>query len=76
VRPGVEVVGELAGRLNTRTGEPPIATDTLSAMRIGSRFTRGPVRIDGALVVGVTERDPTWGFTAGMTWVFKGFNVP
>ena len=76
VRPGVEVVGELNGRLNTRSGTPPIATDSLAAMRLGSRFTRGPVRLDGALIVGVTERDPTWGFTAGMTWVFKGFDVP
>jgi len=25
--------------------------------------------------VGVTERDPTWGFSVGMTWVFKAFNV-
>jgi len=76
VRPGVEVVGELNGRLNTRSGTPPVGTDSLAAMRLGSRFTRGPVRLDGALIVGVTERDPTWGFTAGMTWVFKGFNVP
>ena len=29
----------------------------------------------GALIVGVTEFDPTWGFTAGVTWVFKGFTV-
>lgn len=76
VRPGVEVVGELNGRLNTRTGEPPIGTDSRSAMRLGSRFTRGPVRIDGAFIVGITENDPTWGFTTGLTWVFKGFNVP
>ncbi len=45
-------------------------------MRVGARFTQGPVRIDGALTIGVTERDPSWGFTAGMTWVFHGFTVP
>jgi hypothetical protein len=72
----VEVVGELNGRLNTRTGTAPIGTESLSAMRLGSRFTRGPVRIDGAFIVGITERDPTGGFTTGLTWVFKGFNVP
>lgn len=76
VKPGVEVVGELNGRLNTREGEPPVGTDSLSAMRLGTRFTRGPVRVDGALIVGVTERDPTWGFTTGITWVFRAFNVP
>jgi hypothetical protein len=33
------------------------------------------VRGDGALIVGITERDPTWGFTVGLTWVFKAFTV-
>lgn len=75
VAPGVEVVGELNGRLNTRSGTPPIGTDSLGLMRLGGRFTRGPVRIDGALIIGVTERDPSWGFTAGATWVFKAFTV-
>jgi hypothetical protein len=75
VAPGVEVVGELNGRLNTRSGVPPVGTESRSIMRIGARFTRGPVRIDGALLVGVTELDPTWGFSTGVTWVFKGFTV-
>jgi hypothetical protein len=44
-------------------------------MRVGSRFTRGPVRLDGALAIGVTDRDPTWGFTTGLTWVFSAFTV-
>ena len=76
VRQGVELVGEINGRQNTRSGEPPIGTDSRSTMRVGARFTQGPVRIDGALAIGVTELDPSWGFTAGMTWVFRGFTVP
>jgi hypothetical protein len=32
--------------------------------------------VDGALMLGVTERDPEWGLTGGLTWVFRGFNVP
>lgn len=75
VAPGAEIVGELNGRLNTREGVPPVGTDSSSVMRLGGRFTHGQVRIDGALVVGVTERDPTWGFSGGVTWVFKAFNV-
>jgi hypothetical protein len=75
VRPDVEVVGELNGRLNTREGEPPPGTDSRAVMRLGSRLTRGPVRIDAALLLGVTERDPSWGFTAGVTWVFRAFEV-
>jgi hypothetical protein len=75
IAPGVELVGEFNGRLNTRTGEPPIGTGSRAMMRVGSRLTRGPVRIDGALLVGVTDRDPSWGITAGATWVFRGFTV-
>jgi hypothetical protein len=76
VRPDVEVVGEWNGRLNTRSGEPPVATDSLAVLRLGARLTRGPVRVDGALMLGVTDRDPEWGLTGGLTWVFRGFNVP
>jgi Putative MetA-pathway of phenol degradation len=75
IAPGVEVVGELNGRINTRSGEPPPGTDSLATMRLGARLTRGPVRLDGALAIGVTERDPVWGFTTGVTWVFHAFDV-
>lgn len=75
VATGVEVVGELNGRASTRSGTPPIGTDSRSMMRVGARITRGPVRGDGALLIGVTERDPTWGFTGGITWVFKAFTI-
>jgi hypothetical protein len=75
VAEGVEVVGELSGRLNTGADLSPVGTETSSVMRVGARFTRGAVRLDGALLVGVTDRDPTWGFTSGLTWVFRGFTV-
>lgn len=75
IAPGLELVGELNGRLNTRSGEPPVGTESRAMMRLGSRFTRGPVRFDGALLVGVTDQDPSWGITGGLTWVFRGFTV-
>jgi len=75
VKTGAEIVGELNGRLNTRSGVPPVGTESRAMMRLGGRYTHGPVRIDGALLIGVTELDPTWGFTTGLTWVFKAFNV-
>lgn len=76
VRQGVEVVGEVNGRLDTRAGEPPVGTESRGVMRIGGRFTRQAVRVDAGLLVGITSRDPSVGFTAGLTWVFKGFSVP
>lgn len=76
VKQGLEVVGEVNGRLDTREGEPPPGTDTRGAMRLGARFTKGTVRIDGGVIIGMTSRDPGFGFTAGATWVFRGFTIP
>jgi hypothetical protein len=76
VRPGVELVGEINGRINTREGLPIPGTETRSMLRLGGRATRGPVRVDGAFLIGVTDYDPNWGISAGVTWVFRGFNVP
>jgi hypothetical protein len=75
VREGLEVVGELNGRANTRGGTPPVGTDSRSAVRVGGRLTRGTVRIDAGIILGLTSRDPGFGFTAGATYVFKGFTV-
>lgn len=76
VAAGTEVVAELNGRANTRNGVPPVATESRSNLRVGSRFTRGPVRLDGAFVFGLTDNDPSWGFSTGFTWVFNAFRVP
>ncbi len=75
VRTGVELVGEVNGRQNTRTGTPPVGTESRSAVRVGARLTRGPVRVDAAFLFGITSLDPEWGFTTGITWVFKAFDV-
>ena len=75
VREGLEVVGEINGRANTRSGTPPAGTESRSLVRVGGRFTRGTVRIDAGILLGITSRDPGFGFTAGATYVFKGFTV-
>jgi hypothetical protein len=73
---GVEVVGEFNGRLDVREGDPPPGTESRGMMRFGGRYTRGTARVDAGLLLGMTSRDPSVGFTAGVTWVFRGFNVP
>ena len=77
VRQGVEVVGEINGRYQPTNdeGTPPV-TDSRAAVRVGARFTHRTVRIDGGIVLGLTSRDPSFGITAGVTWVFRGFSVP
>jgi len=75
VREGVEVVGEINGRASTRGGTPPVGTEARGMMRLGGRITRGTVRLDAGILIGMTSRDPSFGFTAGATYVFKGFDV-
>lgn len=75
VATGLELVAEVNGRKNTRTGEPLAGLESRAMMRVGSRYTRGPVRADGAFLFGIAEKDPTWGFTAGLTWVFNAFTI-
>ena len=65
---GVELVGEVNGRASTTqrhaAGRAPKAGPSI---RLGGRFTRGTVRIDGGILLGITSRDPSFGFTAGAT---------
>jgi hypothetical protein len=77
VRQGVEIVGEVNGRWATASEEDtPPGTDSRGALRLGGRITRGTVRVDGGILIGLTDQDPGFGFTAGLTWVFRGFRVP
>ena len=75
VATGLEVVAEVNGRANTRSGTAIAGLESRSVMRVGSRYTRGPVRVDGAFLFGIAEKDPTWGFTTGLTWVFNAFTI-
>jgi hypothetical protein len=76
VREGFEAVGEVNGRLNTRDERIPTGTESRAALRGGLRYTRGAARVDGGVIIGLTSRDPNIGFTAGLTYVFRGFTLP
>lgn len=77
VRQGVEIVGEVNGRFAATYGEDkPPGSENRAAMRVGGRITSGTVRLDAGAIVGMTSRDPSIGFTAGFTWVFRGFAGP
>jgi hypothetical protein len=73
--PGVEVVGEVNGHIDSRHGTPPVGTETRSMARFGTRYTRGALRYDAGLLIGLTTHDPTWGITGGLTWVFQAFTI-
>jgi hypothetical protein len=70
-----EIVGEFVGRANFADIVTPGAEDR-GLMRFGARYTMSAVRIDGGILVGLSSRDPEFGFTGGLTWVFDAFRVP
>jgi hypothetical protein len=71
-----ELVGELNGRVSTRTGDPFPGTESRGLLNLGGRYTRGSVRLDAAVFLGLTTVDPTIGFTTGFTYVFNAFQMP
>jgi len=73
---GLEFVGEINGRFNTRDARVPPGTETRSTIRAGLRFTHAAVRFDGGVIFGLTALDPSFGFTGGVTYVFRGFTLP
>jgi hypothetical protein len=71
-----ELVGEVNGRVSTRGGEPFPGTENRGILKLGGRYTRGPVRLDAGVFFGLTTVDPTIGFTGGFTYVFSAFTIP
>jgi len=71
-----EIVGELNGRASVRRGAAAIGTESRGRLKLGGRFTQGPVRFDAALFFGLNAVDPTIGFTAGLTYVVSAFKIP
>ena len=69
VSPGAEVVGEIDGRVSTRSGTAPPGTDPRGQMTFGVRYTRNAVRFDAGLFTGLTTRDAKLGLTGGLTGV-------
>ena len=76
VTTAAEIVGEINGRKSTRSGTPPIGTESRSMVRFGGRYTLGSFRADAAMMFGVTAADPTIGAGAGFTYVFNAPRLP
>ncbi|HEX8029750.1 MAG TPA: hypothetical protein VF491_14860 [Vicinamibacterales bacterium] len=75
ISPAAEVVGEFVGRANFANIVTPGAEDR-GLRRFGARYTVKTVRLDAGILLGLTPRDPEFGFTGGFTWVFDAFKVP
>jgi len=71
-----DMVGEVNGRVSTRSGDAFPGTESRGLLKLGGRYTQGAIRVDGGISIGLTSIDPPVGITAGVTYVFDAFKVP
>ncbi len=71
-----ELVGELNGRVSMRSSGPFPGTETRGLLNLGGRYTRGPIRFDAGVFLGLTTDDPTIGVSTGFTYVIRAFDLP
>ena len=64
-----EVVGEINGRLTPFEKIVPRGLDSRGVMRLAGRYTYRMLRLDFGLLAGITKRDPSFGISAGATYV-------
>lgn len=74
---GMELVGEVNGRIDVK-GETPVGTEDRGQLRVGARFPLGSflggrARLDGGLLVGLTDAEPDLGATIGLTATTTSF---
>jgi hypothetical protein len=75
VHRGVHVVGEVAGRHNSRTITTSlVGTESQAQGRLGVQILAGGFRWDFAGIAGISANDPRSGFTFGVSKDFKLFD--
>jgi hypothetical protein len=65
----INVVSEVNGRLNTRSGAAPIGTESIGQFRVGTQIKASGLRFDTAAVFGLTKYSPRTGVIFGVTYV-------
>ena len=64
-----EIVGEVNGRLTPFEKIVPAGLESRGVLRLAGRYTYAMLRLDFGLLAGITERDPSFGISAGATYV-------
>jgi len=62
------IAGEVNGRANTRPGNGPLGTESMSEARLGMQIHASGLRFDFAGIKGLTSFSPNSGFTVGVTY--------
>ncbi len=72
----INLAGEINGRANTRQGNAPLGTESISQFRIGTQIKASGLRFDTAAIFGLTKFSPRTGVTFGVTYQSPGIFKP
>ena len=65
----INLVSEVNGRLNTRSGAAPVGTESIGQFRVGTQIKASGLRFDTAALFGITKNSPRTGIIFGVTYV-------
>jgi len=69
----LDAASEINGRLNTRSGDAPLGTESVSQFRFGAQVKASGLRFDTAAIIGIGKFSPRSGFTFGVTYESPAF---
>ena len=72
----VNIVSEVNGRINTRSGPAPLGTESIGQFRIGTQIRTSGLRFDAAAAFGLTKFSPRTGVTFGVTYQSPNIFTP
>lgn len=72
----INIVSEVNGRVNTRSGIAPLGTESVGQFRIGTQIRASGLRFDTAAIFGLTKFSPRSGFTFGITYQSPNIFTP
>ena len=72
----VNILGEVNGRVNTRSGAAPLGTESIGQFRIGTQVKASVLRFDTAAAFGLTKFSPRSGFIFGVTYLTPSIFTP
>lgn len=72
----VNIVGEVNGRMNTRSGSAPLGTESVGQFRIGTQIRASGLRFDTAAAIGLTKFSPRSGIIFGVTYITPSIFTP
>jgi len=64
----INIVGDVNGRQNTRSGGAPLGTESVGQFRLGTQITASGLRFDTSAVIGLTHFSPRSGIVFGVTY--------